>query len=232
MSRALLGYFTTHRKNLFWMCDDCADLFENSHLRSISKAADEKSPLVSLTEAINNLQTEIKQLSSKPTPSVQSPGFKRWPVIGPVRSAKRLRGPDLAQKATECQSGSKQVGQNVLTVPISAKESNKFWLYLSRIRPNVSNEEISAMARANLEMSQDPDVVKLVAKGADVSNMNFISFKIGLDPALKKQALDPSTWPEGIMFREFEDYSQKFRKPSVVNLTPTSVTPMEFVTPQ
>lgn len=208
------------------MCDDCADLFENSHLRSITKVADETSPLVSLTEAINNLQTEIKQLSSKPTPSILQPAVNRWPSFEPVRAAKRFRGPDLAQKASECQSGSKQVGQNVVAVPISEKPANKFWLYLSRIRPDVTNEQMSAMIRANLEMTQDPEVVKLVAKGVDISNMTFISFKVGLDPALKTNALDPSTWPEGIMFREFEEYSsQKFRKPSVVNLTPTSLTP-------
>lgn len=232
MSRALLNYFTTHRKNLFWMCDDCADLFENSHLRSITKVADEQSPLMSLTEAINNLQTEIKQLSSKPTPA-PSPAVKHWPLFEPVRGVKRFRGPDLAQKASECQAGSKQVGQDVVAVPIIEKPANKFWLYLSRIRSDVTNEQISAMVRANLEMTQDPEVVKLVAKGADTSNMTFISFKVGLDPALQQSALDPSTWPEGVVFREFEEYStQKFRKPSVVNLTPPAVTPPEPATQQ
>lgn len=84
------------------------------------------------------------------------------------------------------------------------------------------------MVRANLEMTHDPEVVKLVPKGADISNMSFISFKIGLDPALKTNALDHLTWPVGIRFREFKDFSvQKFRKPSVANLTPTSGVPTE-----
>lgn len=226
VSRALLGYFSAHRKNLFWMCDKCAELFENSHLRSITKVADEKSPLMSLTEAISNLHTEIKQLSHKPVPSIQSPSVKNWPYIGPIRAAKRLRGPDMAQKATECQSGSKPLDQNIISVPVCAKPANKFWLYLSRIRPDVTNEEMSAMVRANLDTTQDPEVVKLVAKGTDISNMTFISFKIGLDPSLRTIALDPASWPEGIMFREFEDYSaQNFRKPSAIHLTPTSSMP-------
>lgn len=226
VTRALLGYFTQHRKNLFWMCDDCAELFENSHLRSITKVADEKCPLVALTDAITGLQTEIKQLSSKPTPLTMSPAVKRWPPIEPVRASKRPRGPDFAQKASECQSGSKQVGQNVVSVAISTKPSNKFWLYLSRIRRDVTNADITAMVRTNLELTQDPEVVKLVPKGADTSNMTFISFKVGLDPALKSTALDPSTWPEGILFREFEEYTtQKFRKLSVANPTPPAATP-------
>lgn len=226
VSRALLGYFSPHRKNLFWMCDKCAELFGNSHLRAITKVADEKSPLVSLTEAISNLHTEIKQLSQKPVPCIQSPSIKNWPQIGPIRAAKRLRGPDLAHKVTECQSGSKQLDSSVKSVPVCAKPVNKFWLYLSRIRPDVTNEEVLAMVRANLDTTQDPEVVKLVAKGTDTSSMTFVSFKVGLDPSLKTNALNPSTWPEGIMFREFEDNSaQNFRKPSAVYLTPTSRTP-------
>ncbi|XP_055622920.1 uncharacterized protein LOC129766414 [Toxorhynchites rutilus septentrionalis] len=226
VTRALLGYFSSHRKNLFWMCDECAELFSNSHLRSITKVADEKSPLAALTEAITNLQSEIKQLSSRPTSLTMSPAVKRWPSLEPVRAAKRLRGPDVTQKSSECQSGSKQIGNDVVSVAISTKPAPKFWLYLSRIRPDVTNGEISAMVRANLQLTQDPDVVKLVPKGADIGNMTFISFKVGLDPALKSKAMDPSSWPEGIMFREFEEITvQKFRKPPVINLTPTSITP-------
>lgn len=226
VSRALLGYFIQHRKNLFWMCDKCAELFENSHLRSITKVADEKSPLVSLTEAISNLHTEIKQLSNKPAPGILSPGtgIRQWPQIGQIRAAKRPRG--LDSKATECLSGSKQVGQNVVSVSVSTKPANRFWLYLSRIRPDVTNEEMLAMIRANLNLTEDPEVVKLVAEGADTSNMSFISFKVGLDPSFKTNALNPSTWPEGIMFREFEEYSAlKFRKLSAGFLIPTPGTP-------
>ncbi|XP_055614893.1 uncharacterized protein LOC129761203 [Toxorhynchites rutilus septentrionalis] len=229
VTRALMNYFTTHKRNLFWMCDDCADLFQNPHLRSITKVADEKSPLVSLTEAINNLQTEIKHLSSKPAPNLSS-AVKRWPTIEPIRAAKRLRGPDLDYKVPECKSGSKQVGQNVTSVPVIEKPTTKFWIYLSRIRPDVSIQDVQKMVRANLELSHDPEVVKLVAKGVDTSNMTYISFKVGLDPTLRTTALDPSTWPEGIMFREFEEHTiQNFRKPSVIHLTPTSVVPPDVL---
>lgn len=227
VSRALSGYFTSHRKNLFWMCDKCAELFENSHLRSITNLAVEKSPLLSLTEAITNLQTEIKQLSSKPVPSILPPAVNRWPTLEATRPSKRFRGSDsVVSKTSECQSGSKLLGKNVISVPTCEKPAAKFWLYLSRIQRDVSNEAISEMVKANLELENEPDVVKLVAKGTDTSNMTFISFKVGLDPALKKRALDPSSWPEGVLFREFEDHSaQKFRRPSGVNLTPTPVSP-------
>lgn len=226
VSRALLGYFTTHRKNLYWMCDKCAELFENSHFRSLTSQADEKSPVASLTDAINNLRTEIKTISSKPVPATLPPKI-RWPVIGESpRAANQPREAGyLRQKSAECQSGSKQLSQNVISVPVSEKPVSKFWLYLSRIRPDVTNDAISGMVKANLGLSIDPEVVRLVAKGTDTSNMSFVSFKVGLDPALKNDALDPSTWPEGIMFREFEDYTvQKFRRPSAVNAVPSPTT--------
>ncbi|XP_058456629.1 uncharacterized protein LOC131434025 [Malaya genurostris] len=205
------------------MCDDCANLFENSHLRSITKLADENSPLVSLTEAINGLQNEIKTLS-KPAPLTPTPLNMRWPFIERRRPAKRPRGPDLEQEASECKSGSKQIGENVVCVPVCEQQPDKFWLNLSRIRPDVTNDEIAAMVRANLEMNEDPVVVKLVAKGTDVSNMTFVSFKVGLDPALQAIALDPSTWPQGIYFRQFEEKSsQKFWKPAAVDPSPMPV---------
>lgn len=221
VSRALLGYFTSHRKNLFWMCDKCAELFENSHLRSITRHADEKSPLVSLANAIDNLQTEIKKISTKSTLTLQSPKPNPWPIVSePLRANKRPR----ERTSAECQSGSKQLNQNVVSVAVSEKPANKFWLYLSRIRPDVTNEAISAMVKANLGLDIDPDVVRLVAKGTDTSNMSFVSFKVGLDPSLENTALDPSTWPEGIMFRQFEDYgSQKFRRISTANPSSTPV---------
>lgn len=227
VSRALLGYFPTHRKNLYWMCDKCADSFENSHLRAITSQADGNSPLSMLTDAITNLQSEIKKIASRPVPTIQSPKLNRWPTVGDsIRSSKRPRELDPVVRTTECLHGSKPINQDIVSVPVTEKPSNKFWLYLSRIRPDVTNEAISEMVKANLETDIEPHVVKLVAKGADTSNMSFVSFKVGLDPSLKNSALDPSSWPEGILFRQFEDYStQKFRRISHVIPSPSPITP-------
>lgn len=146
-TRAMLSYFTTHKKNLFWMCDKCADLFENSHFRAISCQADETSPLASLTSAITELRTEM-----------------------------------------------------------------------------------SAMVKANLNIDADPPIVKLVPKGRTIESLSFVSFKIGLDPSLQQIALDPETWPEGLLFREFEDYgAPKFRFP--LTTTPSLLTPQAASSP-
>lgn len=108
VTRALLNYFTTHRNNLFWMCDGCANLFENSHFRVISNKADENSPLCSLTTAITELRSEIKQLHSKPVARFSPAAPTRWPTIEQRRAIKRPRITDVESKAPDCHMGSKK----------------------------------------------------------------------------------------------------------------------------
>ena len=108
-------------------------------------------------------------------------------------------------------------------VPICKNEEDeRFWLYLSKICADVTAEAVCAMTKANLSIENDPTVVKLVPKGKPIESLSFVSFKIGLDSALKQKALDPETWPEGLLFREFENYgSEKFRLPKKSNLLAT-----------
>lgn len=215
VTRAMQSYFTTHKKNLFWMCDRCAELFENSHFRTISCHADEKSPLSMLTSAITELRTEIKHLNSKPTVSFPPATNVDWPAIDQRRSAKRRRETESVVRASgNCRTGSKKTQDDVISVPIFNEEvDEKFWLYLSKIRPDVTVEAVSAMIKANLDLTSDPTVVKLVPRDKDISTLSFVSFKVGLDPSLKNKALDPETWPQGLLFREFEFFgAPKFRK--------------------
>lgn len=55
--------------------------------------------------------------------------------------------------------------------------------------------------------TDDVKVDKLVPRGKDTSNLTFVSFKIGIAHELKEKAMTSSTWPLGIRFREFENYS-------------------------
>lgn len=78
----------------------------------------------------------------------------------------------------------------------------KFYLYLSRIAPEVSVEQVTALVKKRLD-ADDILVTRLVAKGRDVSTLSFVSFKVGMNPEHKIKALSTSTWPKGIVFREF-----------------------------
>lgn len=228
-------YFVSNKKNLFWLCDNCAELFENSHFRMISNQVDEKSPLTSLTTAISELRTEIKQLHAKPaaSPAVTP----RWSTIVQKRGTKRPRIIEPNAHAQDsCRVGCKKAQENgnVVSVPICKPEAeNLFWLYLSKIRPDVTVEAVRDMTKANLGIEDDPKVIKLVPKDRDIESLSFVSFKIGLDPSLEDKALNPDNWPEGLLFREFVDYgAPKFRPPlkfntqSPLTLHQTTISPI------
>lgn len=98
------------------------------------------------------------------------------------------------------------IANDVLTVP---PPKELFWLYLSRIHPSVKPEAVMKLAKDNLQCDDPIHVVSLIKKNADLSSLNLISFNIGLDVKYRDVALDPATWPHGIMFREFEGGNTK-----------------------
>lgn len=88
----------------------------------------------------------------------------------------------------------------------------KFWLYLSGFQPLISPDDVQKIGGRCLDLSSPCDVIRLVPRGKDVSNMSFVSFKIGLDPSLEQRALLSSTWPDGLVFREFVDQPKNSRQ--------------------
>lgn len=212
------------------MCDNCAGLFENSHFRELTMPSRDAGPMCALTNAITELRNEIQQISTKTAPPTTPVSWKRWPIVGQRTGVKRQRDMGGEARASDaCQVGCKQSADNVVAVPTSTDQrEQKFWLYLSRIQPDVATEAVSAMVKANLETEDNPIVVKLVPKGKDISTLSFVSFKIGIDKGLKAKALDPASWPEGIMFREFENFGgSRSQLPTKIArfLTPNTQTP-------
>lgn len=52
-------------------------------------------------------------------------------------------------------------------------------------------------------------VKALVPKGRPLHTLTFVSFKVGVSHDLQSKAMDPSTWPCEIEFREFVDLGSK-----------------------
>lgn len=178
VTRALAAYFAPNKKNLFWMCNACATIFENSHFRSLSNQADKNAPFSTLTTAINDLKNEIKNLAPKSAAPLTP---LHWPLPGRNRTNKRLRGNDgQVRPVSDSQLGSKPIGENIVSVPTSTMPSakEKFWLYISRIQPDVTVDAVMSMVKVNLETDDNPNVIMLIPKGMDTSTMNFISSKL------------------------------------------------------
>lgn len=84
----------------------------------------------------------------------------------------------------------------------SSALQDKFWLFLTRIKNTVSEEQISRMV-SQVVGSKDIIVKRLLADWKDVSLLPYVSYKIGIDAKYRDVAMISSNWPKGISYREF-----------------------------
>lgn len=206
--------FINDQQNLLWFCDNCIVKLESFKNNPVQTTVD---VVTALSESINESLAELKNdvLETKEltkslvdnNKKIDSSGLSR---IRPWPSTKRLR--ETAPRNTPTSrpdvnliGGTRSVEKGSLTVDTVAKQPEKFWIYLSRIAPHVNEDDISELVKNCLQIDNQVDVRKLVRKDADLKQFAFISFKVGIDKELKHTALDPSIWPKGIFFREFEN---------------------------
>lgn len=196
------------RKNLFWLCDECVKLMKMTRFKSsfssvgcaVSSILDcHERAINDLKQAISNSGKQMEQLSKKVQDTVSTPSTSRISTGEPPQKRRRderikITNPLLGgtKPSTSC---------SVSTVP---PPKELFWLYLSRIHPSVTTDAINNLAKECLQCDEAFKVIPLVRKDAVLNEMSFISFKVGMDKQLRDSALNPGTWPRGILFREFE----------------------------
>lgn len=220
-------------KQIFWMCQSCTKLMDDVRVRSSIRAAYETGQnkiLSEHTEIVQNLKMEImfelkNEIRSNFTALINSSSHTPKSGTHPAYAERFLGRRKLFQKQTAnpqqelmCGTGnSLSPSTDNFTVPAP---SQKFWIYLSRISRDVTADQVRELARQRLG-TDDVEAVRLVANGRDISTLSFISFKIGINPELKAKALSTSTWPKGMLFREFRDNkaAANFWKP---NRTPNA----------
>ncbi|XP_058840873.1 uncharacterized protein LOC131696345 [Topomyia yanbarensis] len=212
--------------SIFWMCPGCRKLMSGVRFHDAFGSTSEfvKTVVGEQTHIMEDLKGEIRRNAEMirqiverlpSTPLNRSP----WPMIS-NRPNKRPRvlidSPQIDRSATEVFCGNRDASTDlsVPIVPVAPRES-KFWLFLSRFSPSATVEEISKLVQHNLETQNPVDVVKLVKKDADLNQMTFVSFKVGLPLEMKTRAMQPTSWQKGIYFREFED--RGFRGPGRSN---------------
>lgn len=214
----LLNTLKENCRNVFWMCDECADLFSNDHFRHVSsrcavQSATEgdaikplKDDIAKLTDAINTLSAKV---NTKPptTPLLgDRPSFNRLFANTPKRARY-----DLEPPATSSTRGTKAMCDLVKTVPTG---DDRVWIYLSAFHPSTTEDEIIKLVQKclNLETQHECKVTKLIPKGKNLADLNFVSFKVGINQTFRDASLSCDTWPENVLFREFEDYRRSDRR--------------------
>lgn len=107
-------------------------------------------------------------------------------------------------------SGTKTNVNGLSTVPkpmrtIDAKPKFEKALWVSRFKPDVSNEEVANYITTSTPINDKERIAvhKLVKKDADLSTLKFVSFKIEMSAEDLDILNDSSLWPEDVLVREF-----------------------------
>lgn len=220
-----------NERNVYWMCDTCSELFTNDHFRSILNRHD--TDTAGIPNSISSIQNDIMKLNSTVTALAAKIDSKprtpfRFNSNGSrlddgqrnpsENTPKRRRGENGATVSSKPSCGTKVSCSSIKMVKTS---KDLFWIHLSAFHPTTTEEEISGLVRECLQLDEDrkPKVIKLIPKGRDPATLNFISFKVGVGSELKQEALSCETWPQDVLFREFEDDRAK-NVSRIIRVTP------------
>lgn len=166
-------------------------------------------------EIKNSLLAELKQEIqggfNKLSPAILSPVPRRF-QFRDRNTPKRTRDEESAQSSEQPSKIFCGTGQSAGSTSegLAANADDKFWVYLTKISPEVSESDVQCLAQDRLQTA-DVVVKSLVPRGKPLSMLSFVSFKVGVHKDLKSKAMDPATWPEGIQFREFIDHDSNVR---------------------
>ncbi|XP_055522760.1 uncharacterized protein LOC129716940 [Wyeomyia smithii] len=206
LQRTALDVIAAFANNLFWLCDDCASRF-NEWLYPPAPAvhAVDNSNLCAAVDKLNAVVADLSDRIEKhfpcgPLTSVQRPLFSQMLSVEQPTPKRRREGSFKARTPAAAVCGTRCIQREIKTVP---DERQQFWIYLSRLDPSHTVDEIVTMAQECLGMNDKPKAFLLVKKDADVSKLNFVSFRVEVPNGLKDLALTASTWPVGVMVREF-----------------------------
>lgn len=195
--------FTT---NILWICDGCLKDFHKYRERVFTDSATDASPDTSVQDAILDLKSTVSGIVETLAKVIQKTGTIAPHSSTPVSSPKLFDGTAEIFGNASDNNGTQE----------ASEERRDFSLYLTRIDRCVTETDISHLVSRSLAapLSSCSNVVKLVPKWKDVSNLDYVSFKIVLNAKWKSKALSVSTWPRRVKFREFFDRSDETWKPN------------------
>ena len=182
-------------ENFKWYCDDCCDVIKNLQ-RSMD---DVMKILVSLSAELkrtldrSSSEKRITRQSKKNLPKDSDEDPPSTPVT--VQSAHRHFHPVVPDVIVGTCS---DVAESVKSVP------DRKLVYASKFANSTSPDGLRTFLCTKLDVPIDAiDCRLLVSANQDVSKLNFVSFKIGVDPELFTKLLHPNIWPTGVLVREF-----------------------------
>lgn len=191
-------------KNIIWMCDDCMLEF----CRARDRIPNSK------PKPSDSISTELEEIKSQ-IATINSVVAKLTP-IAPFDSTHRHSTPNGSPKSLDNTNAC-----STYHYPRHSPEDS-FALLLTNIDKRVTEKEIVCLVSESLCAPQPEcmDVTKLVSNWKNCEDLDYISFKIVLHNRWKLSAMEASTWPREVKFREFTRKKNATWKPiSLRNLT-------------
>lgn len=204
------------QENVLWMCDDC--------LRSFRKQGTESKCEKKHEESVNNnscIERTVGQLQSEVAKmkecfeSLQA----SFECNQDHQSANTLPESSTPQRNI-CSGRNAEIYESDRSLLMGSRVENvsisppaKYWIYFTRIAKHVSADAIREMVCRSLQLHNDPVVIKLLPRWGNLDNMRYISFKVGVDWSYKDKAKAESTWPAGLLFREFVRNESSYWEP-------------------
>lgn len=185
-------------KNVVWMCDSCMDEFQRAknHVASDSSTSNSPTIVEEVIELKNTVADIMKTIStirqSVPTGSQIDARL----LHSTPDSFKLLDGSGSEGSANDTESQCREDVNN---------DSNGFSLFLTNIDTSATERDVQWMvARAIGDLDPERiDVIKLVSKMKSHLRLDFVSFKVVVPSKFKSCAMNPTTWPKNVKFREF-----------------------------
>lgn len=155
---------------------------------------------------LNQLNETICSL--KTTSNVSSNAAPSAAVLSPTKDVSLLSSTKIAPDVS--MSTADRIEDRV-GVPDGRNET--FKLYLSNIAVDVSEDEVKRMVSDALCVDEIYAINCLKPSWKDASSLDFISFKVEIDKRCRGKAMNSSTWPKGIRYREFKEHTETTWRP-------------------
>lgn len=183
-------------EHVFWICETCLPGVRESMTEVANKRKNIEKPKEDLSDnaknclefAVSHLQTEFAEIKKCVNDLKQSFSSPPAPVSGESTARLPTSTPKIHTSFTMPSNPTDRVKLSVGSSEryASPNEGRKFWIFFTKVAKHVSCEEISAMVTKHLNLSDPPDVVRLVPHWINDAELRYVSFKVGVCWRYKK----------------------------------------------
>lgn len=193
--------------NVLWLCNDCLASFRKQRSTSKNDATvrDDDQNVSSIEHTVSQLQSEFETMKQCLTELKQSfnVSHKTNDNTAEIPSTSTPQGNSSRERSFSMNLNDTSRLLRGSNAEISSASSRRFWLFFTKVATHVSTDAIGEMVINSLKINAKPEVIRLVPRWSDLENLRYVSFKVGIDWKDREKAILESTWPTGLLFREF-----------------------------